>query len=412
MTTATDLDALIARRRPGWSLERAFYTDPPVFAADMQAVWKRNWLFVGHVSRIREHGQYFLVEIAGESLIIIRGKDGAVNALYNVCRHRGSRICLESEGKAKALVCPYHQWTFQPDGALIGARFMPEGFDRAQFGLHRARVEVAEGLIFVALSDDAPSFAPVARDLTRFVAPNGMADRAKICHTHRTRVTANWKLVVENFRECYHCEGSHPEYLSAVSWGKKARSEAENAERTAMGAQARERWKAQGLAVDGTDFGADTWHHCGRGTLKAGYQSWSLDGAPCAPLMGSLPSRDHWLMGFVMYPNFFLEGGCDYLATTRLLPVSATETDIEICWYVHQDAVEGVDYQVDRVTAVWKATAEQDLTLVQNNHAGVASERYQPGPYSTMEATDIEHFLAWYVRQLTAAKPSSACAAR
>ncbi|MBA2479470.1 MAG: aromatic ring-hydroxylating dioxygenase subunit alpha [Planctomycetes bacterium] len=401
-TSAIDPQTLLARRRPEWSLERAFYTDPGIYAADIDRVWKRNWLYVGHVSRVRLPGQYFLADVAGESLIIIRGKDGAVNALYNVCRHRGSRICLEPSGTAKALVCPYHQWSYQADGTLTGARFMPEGFDRSKFGMHRARVEVAAGLIFVALSDDAPSFAPVARDLERFLAPNGMADRATICHTHTARVKANWKLVVENFRECYHCEGSHPEYLSAVSWGKKAKNQQEHDERVAAAEQGRERWKAQGLDVDGTAFSADTFHHCGRGPLKPGYQSWSLDGKPTAPLMGSQTERENWLVGFVMYPNFFLEGGCDYISTTRVLPISACESEIEINWHVHQDAVAGVDYDVERVTAVWKATAEQDLTLVQNNHAGVESERYEPGPYSTMEAPDIEHFLSWYARQLSA----------
>src|SRR5581483_8943858 len=116
-TIPTDLATLIAQRRAGWSLERPFYTDPSIFARDLERVFMRHWLFAGHVSQVRNPGDYFLFEIGSESLIVIRGQDHQVRALFNVCRHRGSRLCAEAAGNKRSLVCPYHQWVFKCDGS-------------------------------------------------------------------------------------------------------------------------------------------------------------------------------------------------------------------------------------------------------------------------------------------------------
>src|SRR5436190_1957262 len=126
----TSLKQLIARRRPGWSLEKPFYSDPGIFAADLERVFRRNWLFAGHTNRIPRPGDYFTHEFGGDPLVFIRGDDGEVRGLFNMCRHRGSRICLEAAGHVRTLVCPYHQWTYEKDGKLAAALSMPDDFDR------------------------------------------------------------------------------------------------------------------------------------------------------------------------------------------------------------------------------------------------------------------------------------------
>ena len=138
-------------------------------------------MFVGHVSRIPNYGDYFLFNIGKESIIIIRDKDNSVHAHYNVCRHRGSHICLENEGNTKALICPYHAWTYNLDGSLRGARLMEKGFDKTQWHLHECNVKIFEGLIFINLSEKPNSFEEFISPTKKFIEFHGLAD-AKIAH--------------------------------------------------------------------------------------------------------------------------------------------------------------------------------------------------------------------------------------
>ena len=397
-TVATDFASLISTRRAGWSLERSFYTDAGVFARDLERVFMRQWLFAGHISQAPNLGDYFLFEMGNESLIIIRGQDNQIRALFNVCRHRGSRVCTEQSGKAKSLVCPYHQWVYKCDGSLASARLMPENFDKTQFGLHTAHTRVFEGLIFVCLAEKAPDFTPIERDIGPQLHPHGMP-QAKICFTKRYQINANWKLLTENFRECYHCHYTHPEYCNAIGFAKATDSEKLQKEMNEHGHKMAEHWRSLGLVTKSIPFLPGALHHCSRYSLTKGFVSWSLDGQPVAPRMGTYPEQDMGVLGIVCYPNFWFEGSSDYGTTTRAIPVSATRTDFEVNWYVREDAVEGRDYDVKKVPALWQATIEQDFKLCEDNQSGVNSTRYTPGPYAPIE-TDVEHFILWYLEQV------------
>src|ERR1700760_902235 len=142
---------LAAKAREGYSLTREFYCDDAVFAADMRDVVQRKWLVAGHVSRIPRRGDYFLYKVGMESIIIVRSDEETVNGFYNVCRHRGSLICLAPEGRVQRLTCPYHAWSYGLDGQLLAARLMPADFSRADNGLHRVHLRVFYGFIFVNL---------------------------------------------------------------------------------------------------------------------------------------------------------------------------------------------------------------------------------------------------------------------
>jgi phenylpropionate dioxygenase-like ring-hydroxylating dioxygenase large terminal subunit len=384
---------LLARRRAGWSLEQPFYTDPSVFALDLERVFRRNWLFAGHANRIPRPGDYFTHEFANDSLILIRGDDEQVHALFNVCRHRGSRICLEASGHNKKLVCPYHQWVYEKDGTLASAKSMPEDFDRAEAGLFRAAVRVVEGLIFLCFSDAPPDFEPVEEGIRAHLAPYELR-RAKICHTQTYRVRANWKLMEENFRECYHCPVGHPEYCHVATPVGESREEI-----ASFRAAQRERWAQSGLSLLDIDFTPDNGFHCSRYPMRQGFVSESLDGQPVAPLLGRLKDRNAGILAIVMFPDFWFEASSDYVCSMRRTPISPTLCEVETSWLVHEDAVEGRDYDVERVTAFWRITGEQDWTLCENNQAGVNSSRYVPGPYALVEG-GTETFVRWYLRQL------------
>jgi Rieske 2Fe-2S family protein len=392
------LEDLVERQRLGWSLERDFYTSPEIHEADVRRVFLRAWLYAGHVSQIPAPGDYFLYPVAGESLIVIRGEDGRVRALFNVCRHRGSRICSEAAGRKTRLVCPYHQWVYGSDGALRSARLMPD-LDPKGFGLHAAALRICEGLIFVRLSGDDGAFEAFDRDLAPRLAPYGL-ERAKVAREVVYDVRANWKLVLENSRECYHCGKGHPQYCRAVGFAAAVDS-ARQAEETKLKDRERdERLRARGIVPDPLPYYPGSWYHARRFSLRDGYVSESMDGRPVAPLMGSLEDRDPGGLAVVVLPNLLLEASADYVMTLRFTPVTPVSTQARVQWLVRDDAVEGRDYDLARLTEFWKVTCEQDWKLCEDNQAGVASRRYEPGPYAPDER-GVKHFVQWYLSRLS-----------
>ncbi|MES2202593.1 MAG: aromatic ring-hydroxylating dioxygenase subunit alpha [candidate division FCPU426 bacterium] len=392
------LAGLIARRRPGWSLEQDFYNDPGIFDLDMARVIGRNWLFAGLSLQAPKPGDYFTWQLGKEPLLIIRGQDGILRAWFNVCTHRGSRICSEESGNKKVLVCPYHQWAFDPEGHLKNSRHMPEGFDRSAFGLHGLQLREVGGLIFVCLAEQAPVFEEFEEGLRRHLLPYDLAN-AKIAEYSHFSVRANWKLVVENFRECYHCGGNHPEYcgavISAISPDVPELAKVEES----LNAEKAARWKAMGLDVQTHWFSDASWFLFWRFPLQPGFISLTRDGKPVAPLLGSLQDRDIGVLAVTTAPQFWMEMSSDHCMIIRMTPVSADVTDLDFYWLVRGDALEGNDYQVDEVTAVWKATGTQDVRLCEVNQAGVNSSAYRPGPYSQVEG-GTETFVQWYLNQM------------
>src|SRR5437763_3234413 len=194
------IGSLIEACRPGWSLPREFHSDEEIYRADLDAVWRRGWLFAGHSCEIPEPGDYFTLQMDTDSLIVVRGEDGAIHGLYNVCRHRGSVVCTEPAGHASRLVCPYHQWAYGLDGRLLACRGMPGDLDKSKLGLHRVHAREVEGLIFLSLAKEPPPFEHAPETFAPILKPQGFR-RAKVARVVDYLVKANWKLVWENNRE-------------------------------------------------------------------------------------------------------------------------------------------------------------------------------------------------------------------
>lgn len=387
-----NVEPLLERYRSGWSLEQPFYTNQEVFDHEWSAIWKRYWLFAGTTAEIPKAGDYFVYTVNNDSIIIIRGNKGEVFAHYNTCRHRGSLICLEHRGNAPKLICPYHQWVFDKDGSLLKARLMPDDFDRAEHGLHPVHVQVAEGFIFISLADNPLDFSKVMADYVPFLLPYKV-NQAKCAYRKTYQLRTNWKLVAENFRECYHCGPAHPEYCSAVI-GANLRESVDE-----VLAERQVAWKEKGLATANVDFVDDSFHFAVRYPLRPGVQSYSLDGKPVAKPMGDHKDFDAGVLGLVVYPNFWMDAVSDYMWTMRLTAVSPSRTDIDLTWLVDGDAVEGVDYNIERLTDFWRITGEQDWVLCENNFRGVESSHYQPGPYAPVEL-EVARFVDWYIERM------------
>jgi Rieske 2Fe-2S family protein len=402
------LDRLLALHRPGFALPASFHTDPEIFRLELDRIWRRSWLFAGHACQAASAGDYFTFEVGPDSLVIIRDEDGVLRALRNSCRHRGTRVCAEgSAGSVKRLVCPYHQWSYGLDGELkaCGGMDRQGQLDRRDYGLRRAHLQEVGGLIFVFLGEDPPAFAPARTALAPGLEPQGL-DRARVAATRRYDVKANWKLVWENNRECWHCQVGHPEYIqanfdAALRGDRRARAAAE-----ARGSELSERLREQGLEIDYREPGLipfpapGRWWSINRTPLVEGFVTESLDGRPVAPLMGDYTTPEVGTLRVRGMPNFWNHSSGDYAMSTRLAPASSGVTRVDVQWLVHEDAVEGRDYDLERLLAFWQITSEQDWVLCESNQIGVQDSAYLPGPYSTEREYNVIAFTEWYLEQV------------
>lgn len=400
------IDGLVQAQRPGHSLDQALYLDPAVFRRDRERVFGNHWILAAHDSQIPEPGDYLLFELAGESIILIRDRQGIVRAHFNVCRHRGSRVLLEPAGNARTLVCRYHGWTYACDGSLQAASRMPEEFAAGEHGLEPCSLRVLEGLIFVSLSrGTGPDLDAVAAGVTPYLRLHGIAE-ARVAHREVYPVQANWKLAVENYLECYHCKPAHPEYCGveikadrigdgspAAMARYEARHRAWLARAMSLGTTLPE--FAVELPLDGrlprAQFGAAY-----RAPLREGFSSATQDGKPAAPLMGGFTDFDGGETAVGIGPCTYMLAYNDYATFFQFVPREAESSDIIVTWLVQGSAREGVDYDRDRLAWLWTVTTGQDKSIIEANAAGIRSTRYSPGPSSLLEQ-DLDGFREWYL---------------
>jgi Rieske 2Fe-2S family protein len=399
MNQSMDLDTLLAECRPGFSLPQPFYVDERLYQRELERIFYGRWLFAGHSCQVTRPGDYFTFEIGRDSLVVIRGDDGVIRALFNTCRHRGSQICQPGAGHTAKLVCPYHQWVYERDGKLAAARLMGEDFERSDYPLHQAHVEVVEGLIFVCLADEPPDFGAARRAIERQARPHRL-DRAKICHVEDYTVRANWKVLFENNRECYHCPVGHPEFCRTnYDLGMPGDRRGSSSYESKLEEQ-KARWRGMGLESEAINFPNGEWFRAARMPLRDGCVTESLDGQPVAPLMGDLKERGSGSLRIITFPNAWFHADSDYANSTQLIPLGPALTRARIVWLVDEKAREGIDYDKERVIALWKITTEQDWQLCEANQAGIQSTRYQPGPLSPLVEQGVETFTQWCLRQL------------
>jgi Rieske 2Fe-2S family protein len=353
-------------------------------------------------------GDWKTWQVGRDTVLIVRGADGAVRAFHNTCRHRGARICSGEAGHARLLVCPYHSWTYELDGRLRTPTEREFGVHQSELGLQPVPLRDLGGLLFVALGPDPVDFSAAASEIAPQMAHQGFAE-AKLAATKRYRVKANWKLVFENNRECYHCANAHPEYVSGTydvaRFDPALLPEVER--QTALAAA---RFEALGLgtAVASSAMTGSYWRVT-RAPLVEGWNTQSLDGRPIAPLMGTMRAKNTWSDGTLrctVFPNFWQHASDDHAVATRLTPIDAETTEVDVSWFVHKDAVEGRDYALDRLMPFWQRTSEQDWTICEANQAGVASPAYRPGPYSRTRETNVQQFIDWYLEALAPTRPA------
>lgn len=389
-------------------LPQRYFTSPEILTEEEERIFAKRWLVVGHQSQIPKPGDYFLATVGKESLIVTRDQGSILRGFYNVCRHRGTRLKEEECGHVSAIQCPYHAWTYGLDGRLTGAPHMDEvpQFNKSDYSLHPVSLGLFEGFIFVNLDDKGARLRSEATarqrsgdfiSLERWFAPlAGKFAHWNLSNLRSTKrveydVSANWKLIFENYSECYHCPGVHP-MLSRVSPYDSAEND----------------------LTEGPFLG---------GFMKINKgKSLTMSGNACALGIADshrarAPAHDRGRKGesdyeheheheeknrvfyYSIFPNMLLSMHPEYVMVHQLWPKSPERTSILCDWFFHPDAFDRPDFKPEDAIGFWDMTNKQDWHVCELSQRGIASRAYRPGPYSSRESIPA----AWdreYLRQM------------
>ena len=395
-------------RTRGFPLPGPLYTSTAAYQTDLAAVFGRAWLYVASDAEIPEPGDYVTVDIDRRSIVLVRDRDRTVRGFHNVCRHRGSRLLDDRSGCVRSIVCPYHQWTYDTAGNLRHAESTAADFDRSRYPLRPVHVRSVAGLLFACLAAGPPTdIDEFAATVTPYLAPHDLA-HAKVAAQIDWIEDGNWKIVMENNRECAHC-GGHPE-LTRAFFPVYAYTEADIGPRLRRAwdryhrvlAEFRERCDRLGLpwaAVEDLERPV-TAFRIEREPLDLAGESFTLDGArACQRMLMPVDEARLGRLTLHLQPNAWFHVMSDHAATFSVLPVAPDRTLVRTTWLVHADAVEGRDYDLDALTTVWRRTNDQDRVYVARAHRGVSDPDYRPGPYLPSEY-QVDAFCGWYTNRL------------
>ena len=388
------------------TLQQRYFLSPDIFAEELEKIFARQWVLVGHQSQLGEAGNYFIAEVAGESLILASDQQSTIRGFYNVCRHRGSRLLEDQNGNAAAIQCPYHAWTYGLDGRLLGVPHMSDvpGFNKTDYSLHPVNLALWEGFIFVNLADASTRlrrstarqaerdgytslekwFAPLAGKFSRWNLP-ALRSAKRVEYD----VRGNWKLIFENYSECYHCLGVHPE-LSKISPYDSAENDL--TEGPFLGGFMRIA-KGKSLTMSGNACAlgiADSPHAHDRGQQRKNDRDYEQEHEH---------ERTHRVFYYSIFPNMLLSLHPDYVMVHQLWPQSPERTLILCDWFFHQEAFRRGDFNPDDAIQFWDMVNRQDWHVCELSQQGISSRAYEPGPYSARESIPA----AWdeyYLRQM------------
>src|SRR6476659_2229048 len=337
-----------------------YYTSPAILAEENERIFARSWHCVGRGSALSNAGDYVVSTVAGESLIILRDRSGELRAFFNVCRHRGTRLCEAAKGQfSETIQCPYHAWTYTIDGRLIGAPQMQEvpGFDKREFHLHSAALAEWEGFVFVNVAPEPEPFAEVFASMLGRLTRFGL-ERLAVGHSVTYEVAANWKLVFQNYSECLHCPMIHPELTAVLPYQSGAND-----------------------LIEGPFLG-------GYMEIVPHADSATMSGRACARLLTpDMPVDDRRrAFYYSLMPNMLLSLHPDYANYYILRPVDVNRTVVESEWLFHPDTVADPGNNIRDGIEFWDLTNRQDWDIVEQSQLGIASRRYRPGPYSPRES--------------------------
>ena len=340
------------------SLPGKFFTSAEVYEQETGKIFQKQWLCVGRASDIPCSGDYFLHEVDGESFVLVRDGQRQVNCFYNVCRHRGTRMIEASCGSKKTIQCPYHAWTYDLCGNLKGAPNMAgvEDFDVKDYSLQAVPCVVWQGFVLINLNPDCAPFESSHRSILSRFDDWGLEGLAR-AHRIAYDLHANWKVVFQNYSECYHCSLVHPQ-LNPVTSVETASNDFE-----------------EGLFLGGPMILSDS------------HDTFSAGGALCGDLLPRLSEEDRNRVYFyTLFPSLFISPHPDYVLTHRIERRSSDSTRVVCDWLFPQEVIDRPGFAPSKAVEFWDLTNRQDWHVCELTYQGVRSEAYRPGPYSELES--------------------------
>jgi Rieske 2Fe-2S family protein len=351
------------------TLPSRYYCDAGIAEQEWERIFSRSWLCAGREAELSGTGEFFTLTAGGENLLIVRGADGQLRAFHNVCRHRGSRLCEAERGQLKSAIrCPYHAWTYGLDGRLLGTPHLREGehVRRDDFPLHRIGLEVWGGFIFINLRARA---GPLRRQLGKIVERTrryplpSLRSGARLVHD----VEANWKILVENYQECYHCPGIHPELCDLVPLYRTG-------------------W------VDAPD-GQSAY-------FRDGATTFTLGGVTRRPFLSGLGEDEKKRYnGELVLPNMFLNLFPDYVHTRVLWPLGPARTRIVSEWLFEPSTMARNDFDPSDAVDFLNLVGWQDWKVCEEVQKGVGSRAHRHGVYAPHERY-AAGFKRWFLASL------------
>jgi Rieske 2Fe-2S family protein len=345
-------------------LPKRAYHDEAVYAWEREEIFFRDWIAVGRAEEVPERGSFVLRDLFGESVILVRGRDDVIRAFYNVCRHRGTAVEERECGTAVRFQCPYHAWIYDLDGRLVRAKHTEdlEDFSFETFGLQAIRCETWGGFVFLNLSGG--EVAPLEVQLGDLVDHFARFDFSTLRSAKRIDydVAANWKFIAENYSECYHCPGVHPQLNKLTPYDLGGDYDPDGA------------WQGGWMELVG---GAETM------ALDGGHGS--RHGRP--PMCGITPADELRIYYYVVWPLTFLSIHPDYLLVHRLEPIDAGHTRVVCEWLFQEETIALPDFDPSEPIAFWDLTNRQDWHVCELQQRGTKSRSWVAGRYSNNEAS-------------------------
>lgn len=351
------------------TLPGRYFCSSEIYERESEKIFTKQWVCVGRSSQLAFAGDFFLVDLAGEDLIVVRGEDGRAYCHFNVCRHRGTKLEEEACGSFKSrIACPYHAWSYALDGQLKSAPNMQEaaGFCTEDYGLNSVSCAEWQGFVFVNLDASCQALEDA---FANFVDRFDSWELASLVPAHRIvyEVSANWKVVFQNYSECYHCSLVHPQ-LTPITSAKTSSND----------------------FVEGKLLG-------GPMVLSEQYETVATGGKLCGEVFSDLLESDkRHAYFYTLFPSLFISPHPDYVLTHRIERKSVDCTVITCEWLFPLDVVASSGFDAEPAVDFWDLTNRQDWKVCELTQLGVKSLGYEPGPYSPLEsmlAAFDEHYL-------------------
>lgn len=373
--------------------------------ARAKRVLSKKWFFVGTRGDVSKARDFFKFELFDEQYFLLHGTDGKINCWVNRCSHQSARLIKAEIGRCSAsIVCPNHQWAYKlNDGTLRNAPGFgtdyPSSADGQTRGLKQIPLVEVSGMLFACLSDnpDGADLTEIQEILAPYTTPFELNKSGyKLAHHHREVVDANWLMVMINNRECCHCNNNHKGLVNLFD--PSSFNGGETPAYKELFQRAVQRWETLGLSWKEQAFSANDCVRVARYPMKESYKSITFDGEPaCKKLIGPFEEHESGTLSIWLNPNAWIHFTSDHIATNWVLPLGHNKCALYSSWIVHEDSVEGEDYDVDHLTEVWKVTNAEDVHLCKSMTEGVKSDYYRPGPFAPDER-HCTQFCDWYMK--------------